>query len=147
MAASRRVHCLPTAGGTCRLSLSGVWERAGRNKTTLLSPCNMQHCQGAVGANRGSQEGWGGECAGGSTREQQEQKGGKNVLGQRTRCSLGVQNLGLRLLQSKHTVQGLGKAALRSLLNPAQAVTADGCAGTGWQNLQNKAGLPPHWEW
>lgn len=69
------------------------------------------------------------------------------MLGQRTRCSLGVQNLGLRLLQSKHTVQGLGKAALRSLLNPAQAVTADGCAGTGWQNLQNKAGLPPHWEW
>lgn len=37
------------------------------------------------------------------TGEQREQKEGKSVLGQKKRCSLGVQKLGLRLLQSKHT--------------------------------------------
>lgn len=42
------------------MRLSWVWERAGRNKLTLLSPCSTQRCQGPAGANCG---GWVGGAA------------------------------------------------------------------------------------
>lgn len=51
--------------------------------------------------------GWLRECARGITGKHQERTGGKNVPGQKLRHSLGLQSLGMRLLQSKHTHSSL----------------------------------------
>lgn len=57
-------------------------------------------------------------------------------------------------LQQAHTPEGLRRASLLSLLKPS--LSCDGGEetqagyllhpGTGWQKLQNKAGLPPRWQ-